>query len=80
MADAREFREALARIRRNLNAGYLTPERLEADLAICDEAIAEIVDAVEPEFGVSRDGIHYLGSYRPHARDLRLVTVDGEHL
>ncbi len=78
MADAQDMKNALARIRRHLNAGYLTPERLEADLAICDEVIAEIVEAVEPEFEVTADGIHWAGAPRRLPGKPRLVVIDGD--
>jgi hypothetical protein len=77
MVDARDFREALARIRRNLQAGHLTPTRLGADLAICDQVIAEIVEAVEPEFEVDASGIHYAGRPRPARGKPALTVIDG---
>ncbi len=77
MADARDFHRALERIRRLLQAGYLTPELLEPELRICDQVIAEIAEVVEPEFEVTADGIHYAGARRPIQGPPQLTLIDG---
>ncbi len=77
--EAEALRAAIERIRNDLAGGYCTPDRLKANLKICDEAIDDLFGEALPDFEVTLEGFKYIGTARAEVRRRRghLGIIDG---